>query len=1086
MKESKFEIPNPSVIMRSKRPYLYSDSETTDAYQLSSSELSHHLDTLTDRNQHKDFENFARKICEREICPNLRPQTGPEGGGDGKVDSESYPVDTKISERWFVAEAREGKEKWAFAVSAKKQWSPKVRSDVEGIVETKRGYDKIIFVTNRPTRAKDRLRIEDELLQKYGVPVTILDREWIIDKVFTNNHKDLVFEQLNAGQHNLDALKLGPNDFKNQQALDEIEDSIKNMGADSSDFTQAVGGTFDAADLSRKLERPRFETEGRFIRAIDFAQKYGANYQELRAVYGHAWTRFWWFDDVQGMQELYERVEEIAFQIGHAEHVRKVCNLFQLITSQVLHKKSTAKELKLNERAERLRQVLKKMSEDNTRPNNALYAETLLQFHDLNMKVLGGSFDAFDETWNELSNIVDRAEGLGEYPAGLLDSMIEALSPFAPDSKAFDQLIEKVAEFMAERDKELSAGETYLRHGERKLDAELPIEAIKYLGRAAVNFMKEESRVQQHQTLYYLAVAYRGAGLLWAARSASLGAIGQVSVISEVNSEIPAEIIPSLTLFAMIALQTGNISDFLSAIQYLNVSKDVLPLDDGSKKRLEEKFIEYDQLFSCLIVGLATNEIQRLEQLPDVLEPLGLFTARMTLLYRLGYGDILETDGTLPDDIPKDELASMMSMMAAQPATKELPSKVILLDDHFGELSTSVLGAKICVSAPSNLQGYLLAEAHISFLEAFISTFLSQRAFAHTEKLSVRIEIDDQKETPTIEFNPEGYVLTVTIPKSWDATQIDNHSSFMSHLIEFGAHVLGNVFILSDHDKTLNEVIGIERAFERATMFSRAGVTRNRFFGGFAGQLSDWNQFVERSYPRLDSAPAITAKTLPSEPPGEPSAESVFDELKRHGDLSVSSIINQHLWDKARWNGMSYGYSPNGEPPMVGLMFKDADSAKAIFREWRKRFGKIDEEDEIRISVVKGIDSDNPYHYRGCVGRDLEAVDTDDLRQFISVMRLNTMTVHNHQNLEMFLKNLNAHGFYFLAPAVVGASGQYEFIPELAIAKSKFHVREAWQIGMHDVDVMGVSLTDKVVIPEDQDNAPVIELLEWKRKAGSN
>ena len=267
---------------------------------------------------------------------------------------------------------------------------------------------------------------------------------------------------------------------------------------------------------------------------------------------------------------------------------------------------------------------------------------------------------------------------------------------------------------------------------------------------------------------------------------------------------------------------------------------------------------------------------------------------------------------------------------------------------------------------------------------------------------------------------------------------------------------------------------------------SRAGVTRNRFFGGYAGQLSDWNQYVKRGYPRLEDAPTITAKTLPSEPPGEPSTAFVLGDLKRHEDLSVSSIINQHLWDKARWNGMSYGYSPNGEPPMVGLMFKNADNAKAIFREWRERFGKVDEKDEIRISVVKGIDSDNPYHYRVCVGRDFDAVDTNDLRQFISVTRLNTMTVDNHQNLDMFLKNLRMHGFFFLAPATVDTLGQCEFIPELAIAKSKFHVREAWQIGMHDVDVMGVSLTDKVIIPDDQDNAPVIELLKWKRESSSN
>jgi hypothetical protein len=348
---SVIKIPKPSEMMRAKRPYLYSDSENTDAYRLSESELSHHLDTLTDRNQHKDFEIFARKLCEREVCPNLRPQTGPEGGGDGKVDSESYPVDGKISERWFVGNARDGKEKWAFAVSAKKQWSPKVRSDVMGIAETKRGYDKIIFATNRPTRAKDRLRIEDELTKKYRIPVTILDREWIIDRVFSHKHKDLAFEYLKAGEHDPESVKLGPNDFKNQQALDEIEDDLKKMGSEPSDFTQAVSDAFQAASLSRRLERPRYETEGRFQRAIDYAKKYGANYQELRAVYEHAWTRFWWFDDVQGMLDLYERIEDIAFDTDQTSHISKVCNLFQLITGQIINRQNTAENLNFHTRS---------------------------------------------------------------------------------------------------------------------------------------------------------------------------------------------------------------------------------------------------------------------------------------------------------------------------------------------------------------------------------------------------------------------------------------------------------------------------------------------------------------------------------------------------------------------------------------------------------------------------------------------------------------------------------------------------------------------------------------------------------------
>lgn len=1075
------KIPKPSEMMRAKRPYLYSDSENTDAYRLSESELSHHLDTLTDRNQHKDFEVFARKLCEREICPNLRPQTGPEGGGDGKVDSESYPVDGKISERWFVGSARDGKEKWAFAVSAKQRWSPKVRSDVMGIAETKRGYDKIIFATNRPTRAKDRLRIEDELTKEYGIPVTILDREWIIDRVFSHNHKDLAFEYLKAGEHDPESVKLGPNDFKNQQALDEIEDDLKKMGSEPSDFTQAVSNAFQAANLSRRLERPRYETEGRFQRAIDYARKYGANYQELRAVYEYAWTRFWWFDDVQGMQDLYERVEDIAFDTDQAGHISKVCNLFQLIAGQIINRQNTAENLNFYARSGALRAKLDQMVSDSSRPNNSLYAETLLHFHDLNLKVLSGEHESIEETWIELSSVIDRTTGLGEYPAGLLDSMIDALSPLAPDSQHFDELVEKIAEFMSDRNQQLTAGETYLQHGQRKLDADRPIEAIKYLGRSVVNFMKEESREQQHRSLYMLAVAYRGAGLLWAARSASLAAIGQVSALSEETSEVRVGLVPSLALFAMVSLQSGNVSDFLAAIQYLNVLKEVLPLDEDSKAHLDEKTTEYDRLFSCMIVALNDIELRRLESIPDVLAHLGLFTARLTLLYRLGYQEDLYSEGTIPEDESRDALTEMMSMMAAQPASKDLPKSVVLLDKSYHTLTTAVLGVQVSISSSSGLQGYLFAEAHISYLEAFVSTFLNQGVFPVTEAFTVEIVQSGDAAKPAMKFKAEGSLLTVTIPENWDATSIEKHAEFMDHLTKFGAHFIGNALWMNDLEKTLEQVLGIERAFERATLFSRAGITRHRFFGSYGGTLSDWDQFVERSYPLLEDAPHVSPASQSEETDqGERSGPNLGN-LNSHGDMSVNSIINRQLWDKACWSGMAYGCSPGQAPPLLALMFSDAESGKAIFREWRERFGKTDEKDEIRISLVEGIDQDHPYHYRGCVGQDLDAFETDPTKQIVFISRMNTMTVDNHDNLEMFLEERSEWGYYFLVPAIITPKGQPEFVTDLAIAKSKLNIRDAWEIGMHDIDAMGVRPDDKVIIPEGEENAPVVELQKWQK-----
>ncbi|MFL5150428.1 MAG: hypothetical protein ACJ8DN_20115, partial [Microvirga sp.] len=164
---SKPEGFSPSRYYRQRRPHLFSDSQKTTKITLTRDVLSYHLETLTSQKAELVFEGFAIGLVEKFIAPNLRPQTGPIGGGDGKTDAETYPVARAISERWFLPDTAAGSERWAFAFSAKKDWRSKVRSDVKAIAETKRGYPRIYFVTNQFVAAKDSAKEQDELQKKY-------------------------------------------------------------------------------------------------------------------------------------------------------------------------------------------------------------------------------------------------------------------------------------------------------------------------------------------------------------------------------------------------------------------------------------------------------------------------------------------------------------------------------------------------------------------------------------------------------------------------------------------------------------------------------------------------------------------------------------------------------------------------------------------------------------------------------------------------------------------------------------------------------------------------------------------------------
>ncbi len=150
MNNGKKEILTPAEFYRMKRPECFSDTKTIREIKLTREVLSLELENITMNQKVDEFELLCRRLAEQFISPNLIPQVGPIGGGDGKTDSETYPVSKTISDRWFIPENGWDKdEKWAFAISAKNTWKSKANDDIKKIIGTKRKYTKIFFMTNQ-------------------------------------------------------------------------------------------------------------------------------------------------------------------------------------------------------------------------------------------------------------------------------------------------------------------------------------------------------------------------------------------------------------------------------------------------------------------------------------------------------------------------------------------------------------------------------------------------------------------------------------------------------------------------------------------------------------------------------------------------------------------------------------------------------------------------------------------------------------------------------------------------------------------------------------------------------------------------
>jgi hypothetical protein len=234
-------------------------------------------------------------------------------------------------------------------------------------------------------------------------------------------------------------------------------------------------------------------------------------------------------------------------------------------------------------------------------------------------------------------------------------------------------------------------------------------------------------------------------------------------------------------------------------------------------------------------------------------------------------------------------------------------------------------------------------------------------------------------------------------------------------------------------------------------------------------------------------------KRKPKEPvkpgKGDVPEHIVNVEILMHKERKVLSLIDMTAWDKAQWGGCGFLTDPRGlSPPCIGLIFKEEEGARDIFTGWLSRLGKEDEKEELRISVITGVDKNNPAHYRVHVGTNINAYEkSGDWGHFIMVAKYKTLMPDNDKNLARFLEAYDKHGIYRLLPAI-GEEGSKEpkVIQDLFLYKKSLIVKPAWQIGENDEDFIALQVGDKPIIPKDVKDAPVLKALERKQRMKKN
>lgn len=176
--------------------------------------------------------------------------------------------------------------------------------------------------------------------------------------------------------------------------------------------------------------------------------------------------------------------------------------------------------------------------------------------------------------------------------------------------------------------------------------------------------------------------------------------------------------------------------------------------------------------------------------------------------------------------------------------------------------------------------------------------------------------------------------------------------------------------------------------------------------------------------------------------------------------MYMTGLIDISLWNKAKWKGTVYGYSPDSnEPPFLGLLFENPKMGKEIFRRWKKHLGDVDIHELIKISIIEGDIENEPKGYTVFVGPNPKAVLSLAKIRGHKIDKYMLMTGRFHrmtpppdsQNLPIFKQKYHEHGEYFFLPAIIAKSG-LEPIFDLGIQKKSINFLVADELSKNDLE----------------------------------
>ncbi|WP_283689963.1 hypothetical protein [Clostridium perfringens] len=1065
-------------VFKKMHPEQFSDSIITQKAQLDKDFMDYYLSTVSSRSQEKEFEQFCQKIIEAELCPNLLTQTGPTGGGDSKVDSETYPVSEVLTETWFYGNGNKaGTERWAFAISAKKEWSGKFKSDVEKIVkvneEEGRGYTKIFFLSNQYISDKKRSQKEDELCNIHNIDIRIFDKNWLLDKVFAKDSNKLIaVNSFNLSENLLGKKIIGKNDYHRQAELKKIEEKLSKPT--ELKISEIVPLASKSIELGRELELNEHEILGLIDRYKRLTNEYGNKNENIKCIYDCAWTIYWWYTDERKFYELYSDLEKLVLEEESIYGFEKLIILW--INLNAL--KMEGFKIDINQHTKKILDKYEQLTSDKTKPNTILQAKNAYQ---LIRVFLGDDINNIVNDYIEIIKKSKRSLAIDLYPI----SRIIQENKLYENAKRYNELFELVVERMGEENKDGEIGRMLAKRGHSLKDTK-PYESISYFSRTLRRFYNEANKDNLILTILEMGELFEKIGLFWSARNFYLYSFCLCFNQYIKQGEISPVLIISANHLKYIELKLGRIMYSAQFHCLEQIFENIYP------KKLNNKEESYDYILAIQIFRTSFEKLDSIGKLAGYFNDRNLYFSKVAVEYQLGhYNDEMLTSFNGDKEVFDDFIDKWKN----QPVLQELKNEPWYGFEEQINLQSRVLGCLFEVKTTNSPFAIEFASSILATIECFLGTGINIQLMSIVGNIKIKINLlEEEKFNIDIKHNSEMPTeINITISRYGYDEYLQAQSTMNDKFVEILGIIISIMFPRKEDFNKIKLMVEAEEAIIRTNIFANSTFISMETFGesefSFRDLTEMYNQLNLIRSKKLEKIEAINSDK----------ADKTNDSFKINYDkplegidftnisnenVITSDIINVPLWDKSGWMGVMFLMTPSRLPILAPVF--STEIGKNIFSEWIEKFGVEDNEDILGLRIIKGINKENPEWYRVIIGdHKILNIKTIEKKSMVLLpVRLHTMEAQSNINVINFEKLLSISKKYYICPAILKSPGQS---PEVDFSKmilkhiDSIKICNAWEVEENDMLYeSGIMPNDNPVIPKGKEDSDILKIIKRK------